>query len=140
MKLRAAPGSAAITAFMLGIGLFVFLAMPSVAFADNGGDHADGWGATAAAALAAAGGGGLAALLGRWFNPWQGGAEPPWKRLPDRKGPGRFDRMDRKRRGPPQDYLRQPPAPPPPPIEPPADGPPPEQSSAYDPGGISSRN
>ena len=124
----------AATTLALALGLLVFLGLPAIALADNGGDHVDGWAQTAAAALAAASGGGLAALIGRWLNP------PPTPPPAIRKGPGRFDGMDRRRAGPPRDYLRQAPAPPPPSIEPPADDPPPEQSNAYEPGGISTRN
>ena len=70
------------------IGLLVFLALPELAFADNGGDHADGWPATAAAALAAASGGGLAALIGGWLNrQFSPPPEPPPPPPPDPEVP-----------------------------------------------------
>ena len=60
----AAHGAGVVTGMMLTIGLFVFLALPAAALADNGGDHVDGWGEAAAAAAAAAGAGALAAAGG----------------------------------------------------------------------------
>ena len=69
MRRVLAPAGFAVGGFMLAIGLLAFLGLPSLAFADNGGDHADGWPEIAAAALAAASGGGLAALIGGWLNP-----------------------------------------------------------------------
>ena len=52
-----------------------------------------------------------------------------------RKGPGRWDRMDRVRDGRPGDYFREKPKPPPPPMYGP-EGPPPKQNNAYEPGGL----
>jgi hypothetical protein len=57
-----ATGGGLVTSLVLVIGPLVCLALPAIAFADNGGDHADGWPATAAAALAAAAAAALAAL------------------------------------------------------------------------------
>jgi hypothetical protein len=60
---RDAPvGSGVATTLMLTTGLLLFLALPELVLADNGGDHADGWPNAAAAALAAAAAGALAAM------------------------------------------------------------------------------
>ncbi|MGH2357923.1 MAG: hypothetical protein ACRDGJ_07895, partial [Candidatus Limnocylindria bacterium] len=59
-----AAGSGVVTTLVLLIGLLIFLGLPAVALADNGSDHADGWGDAAAAALAAAG---AAALVSAWL-------------------------------------------------------------------------
>jgi hypothetical protein len=58
-------GSGVATTLMLTIGLMLFLGLPAIALADNGGDHADGWGNAAAAAAAAAGAAALAAVMGQ---------------------------------------------------------------------------
>jgi hypothetical protein len=42
----------------------LWIAIPAIALADNGGDHVDGWGDAAAAAAAAAGAGAMAAAGG----------------------------------------------------------------------------
>jgi hypothetical protein len=76
MSRASATAAFAVWAVVLALGLLAFLGLPSLAFADNGGDHADGWAETAAAALAAASGGGLAALIGGWLNS-SSSREPP---------------------------------------------------------------
>lgn len=110
------PLAFATVGFVLAIGLLAFLGLPSLAFADNGGDHADGWGETAAAALAAASGGGLAALLGGWFR-----KSPPPPSPKNPKGSHGFPRHFDTREdfedwaqemdydGPPPPYLTPPP-------------------------------
>jgi hypothetical protein len=83
----------------------------------------------------------IAAGLAAGAAMFRNAGRPPGDSPPPalRKGPGRFDRMDRRRAGPPRDYLRQPPAPPPP-VEPPPDQPPPVQRNEYEPGGLSTKN
>jgi hypothetical protein len=55
-----AVGSGVATTMMLIIGLVLFVALPGLALADNGGDHVDGWPDAGAAAAAAAGAGAVA--------------------------------------------------------------------------------
>jgi hypothetical protein len=70
-----------VTTLTLAIGLFVFLALPAIVLADNGGDHADGWPAAAAAALAAAGAAALAAMPGRLWDAWMSNMANSWRQF-----------------------------------------------------------
>jgi hypothetical protein len=61
---------------VVGLLLLLLLVFPSIALADNGGDHADGWPAAAAAALAAAGAAAFGAMLSEAGSPVSFGRAP----------------------------------------------------------------